>query len=993
MKSKTQQPETSQMKYVKLTLIGTTIVACLLLTAATDAQTLTVTNGLQLWMRADAGVTTNSAGGVTGWADQSTNHNDAVQSDDTLAPLLVPGAQNGKPVVHFDGTDDYLDIAPAPSIAIAGDISTFFVVKFDDFATYRAVWAQTVRNLPGPNDYYLLPNTGIPRAYRGDGTSASLGNVDGTTPIRAGGFVVLGFQMAGTNLTHYLNGQAIGSGTITATLADGGGTLRIGSRDDLVTKMKGDIAELVIFDRSLALAERNTVVNYLQTKYGIVNQAPTINISSPANNSSVAAPATITLTANAADADGVVAKVDFFANGVLVATASAPPYRLQLRIESGGTVVLGAVATDNKDAIAAATNVTITATSTGTPTLMATNRLQLWLSADAGVTKDANGAVSVWKDQSGNGNDAAQPSESSAPIFVDNAVNGRPVLRFDGTDDYLDVASSPGLAITGDIASFFVARFTDFATFRAIWGKTAGNVPRPNDYYLLPNTGVPRVYRGSDVGAVNQSTDGARVAAGVYVLLGFNQSGTTMTHYFNGQPSGTGQLTVTPTDSGTPLKIGSRDDFVTKMKGEIAEVLIYDKALSDSERGAVAAYLGAKYGIPIIQPTNGLPTVSLTAPSGGGTIAAPTNLTATATAADPDGSVVKVDFFANGGLVGSATRTPYRADFLVPTAGPVSLTTVATDNLGGKTTSASIAVTATSTAPSTLPVTSGLQLWLKADAGVTASGAGLVSSWADFSGNFNNAFQADSTAAPLLVAKGLNQLPTLRFDGANDYLEIAHAPSLANTGDITSLFVAKFDDFATFRAVWAKTASNLPRSTDYHLLPNTGVPRLIRGGPAGIQSSDSAEPILAGTFVIAGFEMAGTEVTHYLDGAAVGSGNITSTLVDAGNPVRIGTRGDLVTKMKGDIAEILIYNTALTDPDRNKVIDYLRAKYFAQATQVQPRFTAIKNQGNLMTIEWESNATLEEAAQVTGPWTPVANAKSPFAVTNTGARKFYRLRL
>ena len=32
--------------------------------------------------------------------------------------------------------------------------------------------------------------------------------------------------------------------------------------------------------------------------------------------------------------------------------------------------------------------------------------MALWLKADAGVTKDGNNKVSVWTDQSGNGNDA-----------------------------------------------------------------------------------------------------------------------------------------------------------------------------------------------------------------------------------------------------------------------------------------------------------------------------------------------------------------------------------------------------------------------------------------------------------------------------------------------------------------------------------------------------------------------------------------------------------
>ena len=46
--------------------------------------------------------------------------------------------------------------------------------------------------------------------------------------------------------------------------------------------------------------------------------------------------------------------------------------------------------------------------------------------------------------------------------------------------------------------------------------------------------------------------------------------------------------------------------------------------------------------------------------------------------------------------------------------------------------------------------TSGLQLWLKADAGVTLNGS-TVSSWIDQSGKGNNALQSNTNRQPLLV--------------------------------------------------------------------------------------------------------------------------------------------------------------------------------------------------------------------------------------------------
>ena len=58
--------------------------------------------------------------------------------------------------------------------------------------------------------------------------------------------------------------------------------------------------------------------------------------------------------------------------------------------------------------------------------------LQLWLKADAGVTADASGGVTAWADQSGQANHAAQPNATQAPKLVENVLNGKPVLRFEG---------------------------------------------------------------------------------------------------------------------------------------------------------------------------------------------------------------------------------------------------------------------------------------------------------------------------------------------------------------------------------------------------------------------------------------------------------------------------------------------------------------------------------------------------------------------------------
>jgi hypothetical protein len=73
--------------------------------------------------------------------------------------------------------------------------------------------------------------------YRGN-ASGSLGSFDGGAPLRAGAFELAGFTAAGTAIAHHLDGRVTSTGTISALLEDRDTPLKIGTRDDLFTKMK-----------------------------------------------------------------------------------------------------------------------------------------------------------------------------------------------------------------------------------------------------------------------------------------------------------------------------------------------------------------------------------------------------------------------------------------------------------------------------------------------------------------------------------------------------------------------------------------------------------------------------------------------------------------------------------------------------------------------------------------------------------------------------------
>jgi hypothetical protein len=83
------------------------------------------TTGLQLWLRADAGVTLKGST-VSRWADQSGNGNHATQLDHERRPLFVRAALNGNPALRFDGGDDRLGLTGTKRMS---QISVFMVFQ------------------------------------------------------------------------------------------------------------------------------------------------------------------------------------------------------------------------------------------------------------------------------------------------------------------------------------------------------------------------------------------------------------------------------------------------------------------------------------------------------------------------------------------------------------------------------------------------------------------------------------------------------------------------------------------------------------------------------------------------------------------------------------------------------------------------------------------------------------------------------------------------
>ncbi|MGN6419451.1 MAG: cellulase family glycosylhydrolase [Pseudobacter sp.] len=93
------------------------------------------------------------------------------------------------------------------------------------------------------------------------------------------------------------------------------------------------------------------------------NAAPTVSITSPANNAGFTSPASVTITATAADSDGTISKVEFFNGATKLGEVTTPPYSYTWNNVAAGNYVLTAKATDNGNTstTSSAVNIAVTA--------------------------------------------------------------------------------------------------------------------------------------------------------------------------------------------------------------------------------------------------------------------------------------------------------------------------------------------------------------------------------------------------------------------------------------------------------------------------------------------------------------------------------------------------------------------------------------------------------------------------------------------------------
>lgn len=237
--------------------------------------------------------------------------------------------------------------------------------------------------------------------------------------------------------------------------------------------------------------------------------------------------------------------------------------------------------------------------------------LSLWL--DASTLDLEDGAlVSSWTDKSGNGNHAAQNNNGNKPIFKTNILNGKPVVRFDGTDDFFEHGDVLDMGLN-DLTIYLVLASTN--TSDSMWILTKSKAAAQNYRYAVGvGYGHSRAFMQGNGGADVIPEGTKQVCDGFAHLLGYEyKRNANLSLFVDGEfdTSATiSQWVAKDMQSNNPFRTGvytnSNNIGITgPYNGDLAEILIYNSALSDSNRLLVENYLFQKYGI---DDENGLDT-------------------------------------------------------------------------------------------------------------------------------------------------------------------------------------------------------------------------------------------------------------------------------------------------------------------------------------------------------------------------------------------------
>jgi hypothetical protein len=518
-------------------------------------------SNMKLWLdAADSSTITHSSNAVSQWSDKSGNNKHATQSTADNKPTLTSSVLNGKSVISFDGSNDYLT---ASALNISQPYSIFVVAKTTGGSGRDYIFDGVTND--SHRSMVALNKSGTVQIQ------ASIGVWSNSNISTPAGYFTFSSIYNGTNGLVGINGTTVSSfNTGSRNLSNG---LRIGANwtanGDF---LGGDIAELLIVDAALNTSDRQSIEGYLAHKWGLTGSLPSSHphkLGAPTASSGT--PAYITDTP--------------FGSGKAIDLADG-----HVEISTGG----------NEDVFDGNGSFSVSAWVKGwpgefpesivskgyaIPKLDTSPNLKIWMDADDANSFQLSGSnITKWYNKAGNGYIFDQKTGDPTRTVV----NGKNVVNFDGNDQLW----TNDVFLASNFTILSVSRWTGGGNGRLIASKDRnwlfGYNSSRNDRFYFEGW----VRRGGSA-----DTNWNLHAA----TMNSSDQANTWTNFVQTTTNGNGAHNSNYAPS--KLSFGAYDTLVQPSKGEIRELLVFDTVISTSDRQKLEGYLAHKWGLTDQMPS------------------------------------------------------------------------------------------------------------------------------------------------------------------------------------------------------------------------------------------------------------------------------------------------------------------------------------------------------------------------------------------------------
>ena len=218
----------------------------------------------------------------------------------------------------------------------------------------------------------------------------------------------------------------------------------------------------------------------------------------------------------------------------------------------------------------------------------------LWLDgADATSMFDATsggsqvapgGAIARWQDKSGNGRHFIQSTLTARPTLTTSGRNGRSVVTFDATDDFMQSASTQNIP---QPATWIIVYKTP-SSLASSWALVDSTTDR---LHVYTGSGPDlRMFAGGSQFSVEATVSADQWRVGTYFFNGASSSGRR-----DGSQAGAGTIGTNAT-TGT-IMLGANNGGAATIKSQIAEAILLTGVTSFADIARVEAYLAQRWGI------------------------------------------------------------------------------------------------------------------------------------------------------------------------------------------------------------------------------------------------------------------------------------------------------------------------------------------------------------------------------------------------------------